>query len=142
SAFEVTCADWQRVMPQAPKGCNGERGDYPATGVSWNDSWLFVNALRQRDSSGHYRLPSEAEFEIAARAGSQYAYPFGDDPPELPKYANCHIKGAARAPAPVGRYRPNRWGFFDLLGNAWEWANDDYALYPGATPTASESNSS
>ncbi len=73
-----------------------------------------------------YRLPSQAEWEYAARAGSKEAYSFGDDASKLSEYA-CFEGNNAKGPAKVGSYKPNAFGLYDMHGNAWEWTVDEYS---------------
>ncbi len=84
----------------------------------------------QRTASG-YRLPTEAEWEYAARAGKDTRYPGGDDADDLA----WHAGNAAAALHPVGQKRPNRWGVHDMAGNVWEWVEDGYGAYPGGATT-------
>jgi formylglycine-generating enzyme required for sulfatase activity len=117
--------------------------DHPVVNVSWNDAQAFCRWLA-RDSKRAMRLPSEAEWEYACRAGSQTAYHFGDGPEELVRYANV-ADGTAKKKfpkletitaedgyvftAPVGSFRPNGFGLFDMHGNVWQWCQDWYGAY-------------
>ncbi|WP_226635352.1 formylglycine-generating enzyme family protein [Novosphingobium profundi] len=134
----------------------------PVVCISWNDAQAYLSWLSAR-TGAHYRLPSEAEWEYAARAGSQDDYPWGQSPEEgcgqanmldedgaasgmIPVFggqadgdttalprAACH-DGHAGA-APVGSYAPNAFGLHDMIGNVWEWTQDCYeAPYPSAVP--------
>jgi formylglycine-generating enzyme required for sulfatase activity len=87
-------------------------------------------------SGTQYRIPSEAEWEYAARAGSTTAYSFGDDATELGTYA-AYADNAPDGPAKVGSFKPNAWGLFDMHGNVWEWVIDGHLkAYPESTGTA------
>ncbi len=86
------------------------------------DIFLSVQQLKRKG----YRLPTEAEWEYAARAGVPLARPFGLLDSRLPMYA-WHLANAGGALHPVGQLKPNDWGLFDMLGNAWEWVQDPYA---------------
>ncbi len=118
--FEVTQAEWLAVMGDRPSEYTGE--DLPVETVSWRDVQLFVAKLSAK--TGHaYRLPTEAEWEYAARAGSVTQYYFGDDPAELGKHA-WFIENAGETTHPVGRKLPNAFGLHDVHGNVWEWTQD------------------
>lgn len=110
--------------------------DQPVACVSWNDAVAYVEWLSKETGKG-YRLPTEAEWEYAARAGTQTARFWGDDPGEACRYANVADRtwkdtypalvihdctdGYVHT-APVGRFQPNGFGLYDMLGNAWEWS--------------------
>ncbi len=110
--------------------------DYPAMCISWDEAQAYVVWLSEQTGES-YRLLTEAEWEYAARAGSTSRFHFGDDASQLCAYANgadlassyerrnlaCSDDVGARA-AQVGSYQPNDFGLFDMLGNAWEWAQD------------------
>jgi formylglycine-generating enzyme required for sulfatase activity len=137
-AFEVTRGQWREVMGEAAKpgaGAGGAGDELPVDDVSWDDVQVFLARLNGRAGRQRYRLPTEAEWEFAARAGGAAAYSFGDDPGELYRYGNCrsleHDDGYDRA-APVGSFLPNRWGLYDLYGNVSEWVGDAYARYAAA----------
>jgi len=116
--------------------------DHPVVNVSWNDAQAFVAWLSRKEGAT-YRLPTEAEWEYACRAGSTTRYSFGDNPEGLAAVGNV-ADGTAKQKhpawswclaardgfvytAPVGRYKPNAWGLFDMHGNAWEWCSDGFA---------------
>lgn len=141
--FEVTVEQWERVMGSSEEdgGEGAGRLDLPAAGISWEDAQRFVGRLARRDPQGGYRLPTEAEWEYAARAGTTTAWSFGDDPADLHRYGNCRadLEGPGdgfEGLAPVGSFRPNPWGLYDLYGNVSEWVADEYALYPGSPADA------
>ena len=120
---------------------------HPAACISWLDAWAYAAWLAQLTGKP-YRLPSEAEWEYAARAGAQTAYPWGEDPAASCRYANIHDRsGAANGfpwaqadcddghpqAAPVGSFPGNAFGLHDLIGNVWEWTADCYVpFYRGA----------
>ncbi|MFV0275782.1 MAG: formylglycine-generating enzyme family protein [Parahaliea sp.] len=95
----------------------------PVTGVSWDDAEAYTTWL-SRETGHHYRLPSASEWEYAARGGTALLYSWGD---QLGRgNANCANCGSNYdgATAPVGSFKANNWGFFDMEGNAWEWTKD------------------
>jgi formylglycine-generating enzyme required for sulfatase activity len=92
----------------------------PVEGVSWFDVRDFIKRLNEKESTNKYRLPTEAEWEYACRAGSQSAYCFGDDPTSLDEFA-WYEKDRTN---PVGQMRPNSWGLYDMHGNVSEWCSD------------------
>jgi len=130
---EVTVGQWEAVMG---KGEEGERGrereldsaNLPKNGTSWEEAWRFTEELTERGGGEIYRLPTDAEWEYAARAGTETAYSFGDDPEDLPRYGNClgdqSASGVFEKRAPVASFKPNPWGLFDVHGNVWEWVAD------------------
>ena len=134
---EVTQAQWKAVLDNNPS--QFEEDTQPVGNVSWDDSQKFFNALNEQAGQEIYRLPSEAEWEYAARAGSQTKYSFGNDAAELDKYA-WHGAMPEEATQPVGQLRPNAWGLFDMHGNVWEWCRDWYKQdYYAESPTENPS---
>jgi formylglycine-generating enzyme required for sulfatase activity/DNA-binding winged helix-turn-helix (wHTH) protein len=122
-------------------------GSHPAVCVSWHEAQAYAAWLGRRTGKP-YRLPSEAEWEYAARAGTTTRYSFGSDESELCRHARFadlgsrfRWRGACRSgettfgPSHVGRLKPNPWGLFDMHGNAWEWVADCWAADPGGLPT-------
>ena len=122
--YEVTQAQWQAVMGNNPSKLKG--ADHPVEHVSWEDAQEFIKKLNEKEGHTRYRLPTEAEWEYAARAGSTTAYSFGDDGDESWPYA-WHCGDCRKGPThPVGQKLPNAWGLFDMHGNVWEWVHDWY----------------
>jgi len=121
AATEVTQRQWQAVMPARSAQTSDDR---PVTSVSWAEATQFCVELSRREGRT-YRLPTEAEWEYACRAGAASA-PAGTDLAVVAWYSE-NGEGATR---PVGLKAPNAWGLHDMLGNAAEWAMDAYGPYP------------
>ena len=115
--YEVTQAQWQEVMGTNPSHFKGDP-NRPVERVSWKMVQEFISKLNAREGHTLYRLPTEAEWEYAARAGSTTKYYFGDDDALLEQYAwyNKNDKGATH---PVGQLKPNAWDLYDMMGNVW-----------------------
>jgi formylglycine-generating enzyme required for sulfatase activity len=115
------------------------RGLQPVVNVTWNDVIAYCTWL-SKQTGRTYRLPTEAEWEYAARAGSQTAYWWGNEIGQ--GNANCHGGGTQwdnKQAAPVGSFRPNPFGLYDTVGNVWEWVQDEYHHnYSGAPGDGSE----
>jgi len=129
SATEVTQAQYQAVTGANPSGLQG--ADLPVTGVSWDDAVSFCRRLTDGErrmgrlpEGEEYRLPTEAEWEYACRAGSDHAYTFGLDAEKLGEYAWYSKSRGAVAQSPVARKKPNPWGLYDMHGNVQEWCAD------------------
>ena len=102
-----------------PDDAGWGRGNRPVVDVDWNEAQAYVAWLRQRTGKP-YRLPSEAEWEYACRAGTTTAYPFGEAiGPALANYGRNNA-----GTREVASYPPNPWGLYDLNGNVWEWVED------------------
>jgi formylglycine-generating enzyme required for sulfatase activity len=121
--YEVTQGQWQAVMDANPARFKGD--DRPVENVSWNDIQDFLKRLNADGKGQPYRLPSEAEWEYAARAKTPTPYWWGKD---LGKgNANCYDCGSqwdGKETAPVGSFKPNAFGLYDTVGNVWEWVQD------------------
>ncbi|MEO1998045.1 MAG: formylglycine-generating enzyme family protein [Planctomycetaceae bacterium] len=127
-ASEVTQQQWQALMSTSPwKGKSHNRSDdnHPATSVSWDDAVRFCQKLSLREGA-LYRLPTEAEWEYACRAGTTTAFSFGQADLNLAEYGWFHLNALLRV-QPVAQRIPNPWGLYDLHGNVWEWCSDGYA---------------
>ncbi len=104
----------------------------PVEQVSWNDVQEFIKKLNEKEGTNKYRLPSEAEWEYAVRAGTTTRYSFGDDESKLGEYAWYDSNSGSKT-HPVGEKKPNPWGLYDMHGNVWEWVQDRfYDNYDGA----------
>lgn len=122
--FEVTQRQWIEVMGTNPSKFNG-CDDCPVERVSWHDAQLFIRRLSYMDGN-KYRLPTEAEWEYAARSGGKkekYAGMSSDN--ALGRYA-WYYGNADHKTHPVGRKKPNGLGLYDMTGNVWEWTSDWY----------------
>ena len=109
------------------------RGDRPVINISWRDAQQYVAWLSQITGES-YRLPSEAEWEYAARAGTTTAYYWGDGVDD--GQANCDgCGGDDRQTAPVGSFQPSDFGLYDMLGNIWEWTLDCWNAGYANSPT-------
>jgi formylglycine-generating enzyme required for sulfatase activity len=124
--YPVTQAQWTAVMEANPSEFRGE--DRPVEQVSWDDCQAFLARLNALGEGG-YRLPSEAEWEYACRAGATGKFCFGDDERLLGEHA-WTSENAGGQTHPVGQKRPNAWGLHDVHGNVWEWCQDWYDDYP------------
>ena len=137
---EVTQSQWQAVMGDNPSYSKDGGDDSPVESVSWTDVQKFIGKVNARSVGGRYRLPTEAEWEYAARAGTTtdtYAgnvtEPNGNDP-TVNRIAWYRANSGGR-PQQVGQKAPNEFGLYDMLGNVWEWVEDWYGHYPGGAAT-------
>ncbi|MCQ1535535.1 formylglycine-generating enzyme family protein [Methanosarcina sp. KYL-1] len=130
--YEVTGEQWCEVMGTEPLS-PGE-SELPAAEVSWEDVQIFIEKLNKLEGTAKYRLPSEAEWEYACRAGSSSRYSFGDEESKLAEHAWFESTPYSGSRHPVGLKEPNAWGLYDMHGNAWEWVQDtwhnDYSEAP------------
>lgn len=117
--FEITQAQWQALMDSNPSRNKGPA--LPIENISWDDAQKYIQKLNQKTGK-KYRLPTEAEWEYAARAGSTRKYPWGDDVAELHAYA--WSKTNAVNTNSVGLKKPNPFGLHDMIGNVAEWTQD------------------
>ena len=118
----VTQGQWFAIMGHNPSHFIEQGSQCPVEKVSWADAKNFISQLA---SLGNFRLPTEAEWEYACRAGTTTRYHFGDDPDLLHKYA-WYDKNAGGTTHPVGQLAPNSWGLYDMHGNVWEWCEDNW----------------
>ena len=136
----VTQEQFQKIMGANPSRWKGDKN--PVEQLRWSDALRFCNKRSELeglqpcydlktlkcdfDATG-YRLPTEAEWEYACRAGTTTAYFFGDSPAKLGDYA-WFDKNSGGHPRPIGQKQPNAWGLHDITGNVWEWCNDFYKV--------------
>jgi len=142
SKFEVTIAEYKEYVistgKNMPELSNLTNTSLPITNVSFNDAIRYVQWLSKK-TAGQFSLPSEAQWEYAARGGSLALYSFGNNPQQICDYANIADRTAKNSGkpwqvtdcddhqldvAPVGSYKPNAYGLYDLQGNVWEWTLD------------------
>ena len=128
--YEVTQEQWQVVMGNNPNNPKGAK--LPVMNVSWNDCQDFIKKLNAR-KNGFYRLPTEAEWEYACRAGTKTIYSFGDTITK--DDANWGAKHVFESLKAVGNYKPNAFGLYDMHGNMWEYCEDWKADYPDGAET-------
>jgi formylglycine-generating enzyme required for sulfatase activity len=133
----TACVDGGACRQEALDVVPRDDGTLPMTGVSWLDTQDYVTWLSKRTGE-QYRLPSEAEWEYAARAGAATDFPWGNTIGH--NRANCASCGSAwdhSGPAPVGSFASNAFGLYDVVGNVWQWTADCwYRDYSTAPPTA------
>jgi len=122
--FEVTQGQYNAVMGRNPNRFSGR--DLPVETVSWLEARQFCEKL-SAERGGWFRLPTEAEWEYACRAGSETTYCYGNDPDctELGEYA-WYARNSEKKSHSVGQKRPNQFGLYDMHGNVWEWCSDYY----------------
>jgi len=129
SKHEITQVQWWAVMGTRPSRHRGillfKTADQPVDSVTWSDTQNFLAALNAARPGTQYRLPSEAEWEYACRAGTTTRYYWGDDPDNLlmPAYAWVPANSDKKT-HPAGQLEPNAWGICDMSGNVWEWVQD------------------
>ena len=130
--YPVTQAQWVAVMGSNPSVIKGR--DNPVENVSWNDVQDFIIKLNANEGHSRYSLPTEAEWEYAARAGTSSEFFFGDDEKELSKYG-WYEGNSRNTTHPVGQKLPNAWGLYDVHGNVCEWVQGWMGDYSSAAVT-------
>jgi formylglycine-generating enzyme required for sulfatase activity len=133
---EVTQAQYEQVMKNNPSKFKG--ADHPVVMVSWTDAMEFCRRLSElpaeKAAGNVYRLPTEAEWEYACRAGTTTQFSFGDDESDLGDYAWYDDNSDGKT-HPVGEKLPNAWGLYDMHGNVREWCQDRFGDYPSGSVT-------
>jgi formylglycine-generating enzyme required for sulfatase activity len=127
----VTQAQWEAVMGANPSQFRGP--DRPVEQVSWDDCQELIRRL-DAGGKGRFRLPTEAEWEYACRAGETGTFCFGDDEARLGEYA-WYSANSGGETQPVGLKEPNAWGLHDMHGNVWEWCQDWWDDYVAGAAT-------
>jgi len=122
---EVTQEQYEKVIGSNPSKFKGPK--HPVENVLWDDAQTFCKKLSEMDRNMTYRLPTEAEWEYACRAGTTTAFYWGNLLDE--KFVWCG-KGSGGKSQDVGLLQPNAWGLYDMSGNVWEWCSDWYGAYP------------
>jgi formylglycine-generating enzyme required for sulfatase activity len=122
SQTEITQKQWVDIMGYNPSYHKGD--NLPVENLSWNDCQKFIEKINKL-GAGTYRLPTEAEWEYACRAGSSSEFCFGDNPQDLDNYG-WHVFNSNYQTQPVKQKQPNAWGLYDMHGNVWEWCQDWY----------------
>jgi len=141
---EVTQGQWKRVMGIKAPIFKNKGDNFPVVKVSWYDSQNFIKKLNELEKTDKYRLPTEAQWEYACRARTKTPFPWNDSKDQLCYYANVADKTANKKmfgnkvhqckdgyvyAAPVGSFKANGFGLYDMIGNVWEWCQDRYSTY-------------
>jgi formylglycine-generating enzyme required for sulfatase activity len=138
---EVTQGQWKAVMGSNPSDFSGCGDDCPVEQVSWEDAQAFIEKLNLHENANRYSLPTEAQWEYAARAGSTTALANGnlvETGCSLDTNLNAmgwYCGNADGKTHPVAQKQPNAWGLYDMHGNVWEWCKDWYGSYPDISVT-------
>jgi formylglycine-generating enzyme required for sulfatase activity len=145
--YEVTQAQWLELMGDAPSARRDDCPDCPVEQVSWERAIEFIKKMNEKDDGNVYSLPTEAEWEYACRAGTRTLFAFGDSlSSSQANFNGEHPFGTTETgdnlqkTSPVGKYRPNGWGLYDMHGNVFEWCQDIYTGNYEGLPTDGSAN--
>ncbi len=117
--YEITQAQWKKLMGKNPSVFKSDSSaNHPVDNITWSDAKAFIKKLNKKDKKHHYRLPTEFEWEWAARAGATDDIAWKD-------IQTTAVLGG-ETPKKPGTKKPNAWGIYDMLGNLWEWVGDFY----------------
>lgn len=147
--YPVTQSQWEAVMGDNPSRFKEAGKDAPVENVSWEEAMEFCREVNRREAregrlpQGYeFTLPTEAQWEYACRAGTTTVFHFGDSlSSHQANFDGNHPYGDAEegpfldTTTPVGKYRPNAWGLYDMHGNVWEWCHDWFGNYPSGSVT-------
>jgi formylglycine-generating enzyme required for sulfatase activity len=122
---QVTQGQWKEVMGDNPSQFNDCGEDCPVEKVSWSDAQQFIQKLNQKEGTDKHRLPTEAEWEYACRAGTTTEFSFGDEEGQLGEYAWFDENSQDKTHL-AGTKKLNHWDLYDRHGNVWEWVEDDW----------------
>jgi formylglycine-generating enzyme required for sulfatase activity len=132
--YTVTQEEWKEIMGKNPSFFKGEK-NLPVETVSWEECQEFIKKLRDKDKKP-YRLPTEAEWEYACRAGTKTPFHFGETiSTDQANYNGDYTYGDGKKgknrekTTPVGSFPANAWGLHDMHGNVWQWCQDNYGVY-------------
>ena len=139
---EVTQGQWRAIMGNNPSYFSNCIDGCPVENVSWNDTQEFIRRLNQKEGGSIYRLPTEAEWEYAARAGTSTPFNTGNclSTDQANYNGNYPLFGCSKGlyrekTIRVGSFSPNAWGLYDMSGNVWEWCQDWKGDYPSGSVT-------
>lgn len=135
--YEITQQQWEWIMKESPSVFQGfeDSDQRPVDRVSWEDCQLFIQRINALEK-GTFRLPTEAEWEYACRAGSTERFPWGVDSTYRGLFEHAWFFSRSEGKShPVGTKKPNAWGLYDMHGNVWEWVSDWVGPYSNQMQT-------
>ena len=131
---EVTQGQWKSIMGSNPSKFTNCGNDCPVENVSWNDAQIFIQKLNAKTGK-QFRLPSEAEWEYACRAGGKQEYCGSDNLDSVGWYLFSHKQSSSKSVHRVATKQPNAWGLYDMSGNVMEWVEDSFQSDYNGAPT-------